>query len=77
MRHARVYTLVIVMWALMIAGGGIAVNVLGPLHASDEAGEAGEAGVSAAKAAVAVGLVVAWVWVLSRIKSAIFSRRRA
>ncbi|MDD9813600.1 MAG: hypothetical protein OXU37_04965 [Thaumarchaeota archaeon] len=74
MRHARVYTLVIVMWALMIAGGGIAVNVLGPLHASDEAGEAG---VSAAKAAVAVGLVVAWVWVLSRIKSAIFSRRRA
>lgn len=74
MRHARVYAMVAAMWALMLAGGGIAVNVLGPLHAPDEAGEPA---VSAAKAAVAVGLVVAWVWVLSRIKSAVFSRRRA
>jgi len=74
MRHARVYAMVVAMWALMIAGGGIAFNVLGPIHAQDESGEAA---VSAAKAAAAVGLVVAWVWALSRIKSAIFSPRRA
>jgi len=74
MRHARVYAMVVAMWGLMLAGGGIAVVVLGPLRAPDAGGEAA---VSAAKAAIAVGLVVAWVWVLSRIKSAIFSRRSA
>ncbi len=74
MRHARVYALVIGMWALMLAGGGIAVNVLGPIHADDDGDEAS---VSAAKAAVAVLLVIAWVYVLSRVKSLIFARRSA
>ncbi len=74
MRHARVYALVIGMWALMLAGGGIAVNVLGPIHAD---GNGGGVGVSAAKAAVAVLLVIAWVYVLSRVKSLIFARRSA
>lgn len=66
-----IYAMLVMMWLLIIAGGGIAVLVLGSLALD---------GVdplltSALKGAVAIGMVVAWVVVLSRMKNWVFGRR--
>ncbi len=66
-----IYAMLVIMWLLIIAGGGIAVLVLGPLHLE---------GVdplitSALKGAVAIGMVLLWVLVLSKMKNWVFGRR--
>ena len=64
------------MWAMLLAGGGLFVLVLGPLEAPwpDEGGSAAAA-LSAIKAAVALAFVAAWVVALSRAKNLMFRRR--
>lgn len=63
----------LVMWALIIAGGGIVTRVLGPISVSGY-GELDAVIGSGLKAAAALGLVVAWVLVLARLKAWIFRR---
>ncbi len=68
-----VYVFMAAMWLLMIAGGGIAVLVLGPLSLPGF-GDAGPLVDSAVKAAAAVGMVAAWILVLSKVKDWVFHR---
>ena len=65
------------MWAMLLAGGGLFVLVLGPLEAPWPGGEGGAAvaALSAIKAAVALAFVAAWVVALSRAKNLMFRRR--
>lgn len=63
-----IYAFLIVMWVLIILGGGLAVLVLGPL----DLGEPYQSWNSTLKGAVAIAMVVAWVILLVRLKRYIF-----
>ncbi len=58
----RLYTFVLVMWALIILGGGVAVLVLGPLDTQWGFGN------SILKGGIAILLVILWVIILIRIR---------
>ena len=62
-----------VMWALIIAGGGILVTVLGPFSISGY-GDLDLLLTSILKAIIAIILVVIWVLVLSKLKNWIFKK---
>ncbi len=66
-----IYVMLVVMWLLILGGGGIAVLVLGPLHLEG----VDPLFTSALKGAVAIGMVVVWVLVLSRMKNWVLGRR--
>ena len=61
------------MWALIIAGGGILVTILGPFSISGY-GDFDLLLTSILKAIVAIILVVIWVLVLSKLKNWIFKK---
>lgn len=67
------YGFLFCMWALIIAGGGIAVNVLGPLSISGY-GDWDPILSSVIKGIVAIILVIVWVIVLLKVKQWIFHR---
>ena len=54
-----------VMWALIIAGGGILVTILGPFSISGY----DLLLTSALKAIIAIILVIVWILVLSKLKN--------
>ena len=62
-----------VMWALIIAGGGILVTILGPFSISGY-GDLDLLLTSILKAIIAIILVVVWVLVLSKLKNWIFKK---
>jgi len=59
------------MWILIIIGGGISVLILAPIEISGY-GEFDLIISSAIKAVVSIGLVVAWIFILSKVKNWIF-----
>ncbi|MEX2193265.1 MAG: hypothetical protein WD717_07830 [Nitrosarchaeum sp.] len=61
------------MWALIIAGGGILVTILGPFSISGY-GDFDLLFTSILKAIIAIILVVIWVLVLSKLKNWIFKK---
>ena len=69
-----IYGFLAAMCALMLAGGAIAVIVLGSFAVSGY-GELDHALTSAARGAIAVALVAAWVLALVRIKDWIFYKK--
>ena len=62
MKGSSVYTFIFVMWILIILGGGISVIILAPISISGYG----------LKAIVAIALVVAWIFILTKIKNWIF-----
>ena len=65
---------ILVMWILMLLGGGIAVLFLGPLSISG-LGEFDSFANSSLKAIIAIILVIGWIFVLSKLKNWIFKRQ--
>ena len=61
-----------VMWALIIAGGGILVTVLGPFSISGYGDF--DLLTSILKAIIAIILVIVWILVLSKLKNWIFKK---
>ena len=61
------------MWALIIAGGGILVAILGPFSISGY-GDLDLLLTSILKAIIAIILVIVWVLVLSKLKNWIFKK---
>ena len=61
------------MWALIIAGGGILVTILGPFSISGY-GDFDLLLTSILKAIIAIILVIIWVLVLSKLKNWIFKK---
>lgn len=59
------------MWMLIIIGGGIAVVILAPITISGY-GEFDLIFSSAIKAVISMGLVVTWIFILSKVKNWIF-----
>ena len=69
----QAHAFVAVMWAMLLAGGGLFTLVLGPLSAAD-LGSLDAAALSALKAAVAVAFVAAWVAALMKANRWMFRR---
>lgn len=71
MSGSSIFVFIFAMWILIIIGGGISVLILAPLEISGY-GEFDLIISSAIKAVVSIGLVVAWIFILSKVKNWIF-----
>ena len=72
MSGSSIFVFIFAMWILIIIGGGISVLILAPIEIS-EYGEFDLIISSAIKAVVSIGLVIAWIFILSKVKNWIFS----
>ncbi len=63
----------LLMWVLIVVGGGIAVMILGPFTVSGF-GKLGLFVASVIKAIVALSLVVLWIMILLKLKNWIFKK---
>lgn len=61
------------MWGLILLGGGIVVQILGPLSISGY-GEWDLLFSSGVKGIIAIILVIGWIFILSKIKNWIFRK---
>ena len=71
---SNIYLFVFLMWILMLIGGGILVLVLGPINLSGYGAFNGILS-SGIKAIIAIGLVIVWIFVLSKMKKWIFQKQ--
>ena len=68
---ASIFVFIFAMWILIIIGGGIAVLILAPITISGY-GDFDLIFSSAIKAVISIGLVVTWIFILSKVKNWIF-----
>ena len=73
MRGSSIFLFIFVMWILIIVGGEIAVLVLAPISISGY-GELDWIISSGMKAVVAIGMVIVWIFILSKVKNWIFQK---
>ncbi|MGI0076966.1 MAG: hypothetical protein ACREAJ_02675 [Nitrosopumilaceae archaeon] len=71
MSGSSIFVFIFAMWILIIIGGGISVLILAPLEISGY-GEFDLIISSAIKAVISIGLVVTWIFILSKVKNWIF-----
>ena len=71
MSGSSIFVFIFAMWILIIIGGGIAVLILAPITISGF-GEFDLIFSSAIKAVISIGLVVAWIFILSKVKNWVF-----
>ncbi len=74
MKNGDLFGFLFGMWILIILGGGIVVIILGPISLSGY-GEFDYLLTSGLKAVVAIGLVVLWIIILSKMKNQIFRKK--
>ena len=65
----KIYGFIFVMWILIIIGGGIVVEFVGPISFSAEIEPIITSGV---KVFLALSLIIIWVFTLTKIKDWIF-----
>jgi hypothetical protein len=71
LNDSSIFVFIFAMWILIIIGGGISVLILAPIEISGY-GEFDLIISSAIKAVVSIGLVIAWIFILSKVKNWIF-----
>lgn len=71
MSGSSIFVFIFAMWILIIIGGGITVLILAPITISGY-GEFDLIFSSVIKAVISIGLVVTWIFILSRVKNWIF-----
>ncbi len=71
MNGSSIFVFIFAMWILIIIGGGIAVLILAPITISGY-GEFDLIFSSIIKAVISIGLVVTWIFILSKVKNWIF-----
>jgi TRAP-type C4-dicarboxylate transport system permease small subunit len=59
MRLGFLLGFMVIMWSLIIVGGYILIKIVAPIHL-----EAGEIASSILKAAIALSMVIIWIWIL-------------
>ena len=67
------YGFLFAMWSLIIVGGGIMVVLLGPFTIQ-QFGDFHWILTSGTKVAIALGLIVMWILILSKLKNYIFKK---
>lgn len=74
MRALPVFAYISVMWVLIIAGGGLLVSIIAPISITGY-GKLDHILDSGVKAVISILLVVAWIFIMSKIKNWIFHRK--
>ena len=74
MRKYPIFVFIFSMWILLLIGGGIVVTILGPISITGY-GELNTLIASGIKAVIAIILVIAWIYALSKIKNWIFQKK--
>ncbi|MBI3641689.1 MAG: hypothetical protein HY222_04765 [Thaumarchaeota archaeon] len=70
----EIFLFVFVMWILIIVGGGLLISIIAPLTISGY-GKFDSILDSGIKALIAIILVIAWIFILSKIKNWIFHKQ--
>lgn len=73
MMHGQLLGFLFLMWVLIIIGGAIAVVILGPISISGF-GEFDPLINSIVKGILAIGLSIAWILILTKMKNLIFRK---
>ena len=73
MMHGQLFAFLFLMWVLIIIGGAIAVVILGPISISGF-GEFDPLINSIVKGIIAIGLSIAWILILTKMKNWIFRK---
>jgi len=74
MKSGAVFTFVFGMWILILLGGGIFVILLGQISI-DGFGESNRIITSLIQSIVSIGLVISWIFILSKFKNIIFKKQ--
>lgn len=74
MMAGLVYVFVFAMWLLILVGGGLMVVIVGPLSFGGPTGLDPILN-SIVKVAIALLLIVAWIFILSKVKNWIFQKQ--
>lgn len=72
--RASIYGFLFGMWVLILIGGGILVNLLGPISITGFSDDLNFFISSGIKAVIAIILVIIWILVLSKMKNWIFKK---
>ena len=67
--NVKIYSFIFVMWVLIIIGGGIVVEFVGPISFSTEIEPIITSGV---KMLLTLFLIIIWIFTLTKIKNWIF-----
>ena len=70
---SELYGFLFAMWGLIIIGGGIMVVLLGPFSIQ-QFGDFPWIITSGTKVSIALGLIIIWVLILSKLKNYIFKK---
>jgi hypothetical protein len=73
MMHGQLLGFLFLMWVLIIIGGAITVVILGPISISGF-GEFDPLINSIVKGIIAIGLSIAWILILTKMKNLIFRK---
>ncbi len=65
----KIYSFIFVMWILILTGGGIVVELVGPISFSEDIEPIITSGV---KVFLALFLIFIWVFILTKLKNWIF-----
>lgn len=74
MKGVQIFAFIFIMWLMIIAGGGLLISIIAPISIQgfgkyDHFLDAG------IKAIIAILLVVAWIFIMSKIKNWIFQKQ--
>ncbi|HXG74102.1 MAG: hypothetical protein QW177_01875 [Candidatus Nitrosotenuis sp.] len=75
MAQSMIYVFIAMMWALILAGGGILVVLVSKITIQGYGEEMDFFIASVIKAVIAIILVVLWVLVLTKLKNKIFQKQ--
>ena len=74
MKGIQIFVFIFIMWLMIIGGGGLLILIIAPIsiRGFDKYDNILDSGI---KAVIAVLLVVAWIFIMSRIKNWIFQKQ--
>jgi hypothetical protein len=74
MKGIQIFVFIFIMWLMIIGGGGLLILIIAPIsiHGFDKYDRFLDSGI---KAVIAILLVVAWIFIMSRIKNWIFQKQ--
>jgi len=74
MNGIQIFVFIFIMWVMIIVGGGILISIIAPIsiHGFGKYDEFFDSGI---KAVIAILLVVAWIFIMLKIKNWIFQKQ--
>lgn len=70
MRLGFLFGFMVIMWGLIVLGAFLLLKIVAPIQL-----EAGDIASSVVKAAIALSMVILWIWILVALKNAYIRRR--